>query len=89
MDLVHKVFEVLEHFGVLPQPLSPESIADRCDAGDDEANVVVGSFKEEFCCFLVEVTARKFKPTEERSATHRAHHDTVFDLNVANFPRCK
>ena len=89
VDLVHKFLEILEHLFVLPEPLAPEGVTQRGDTGDDQTDVVVGSFQEELGRFLVKVASRQLKPAKEGSATHGAHDNAVFDLNVTNFPRCK
>jgi len=47
------------------------------------------SLKKQLCRLLVEMASRQFKPTEKGRAAHRAHHDAVFDLYVADPPRGK
>ena len=89
MYLVHKGLQLLKHLGILPEPLAPEGVAQRRDTGDNKTYVVVGAFKEKLCGFLVKVRTAKLKPTEQRRAAHRAHNDTVLDLNVSDLPRCK
>ena len=87
VDLVHELLQFFEHFRILPEPLTPECVSQRCDSGDNQTNVVVGSFKKELCRFLIEMAAGKLEPAEEGSAAHRAHDDTVLDFHVADFPR--
>ena len=87
--LLHKELKLLEHFRILPKPLSPECIAKGCDTGNDETYIIVCSLEEKLCRFLVEAASGKLKPTEKRCTAHRAHNDTVLDLNVAYFPRGK
>ena len=89
VDLVHKDLQILEHLFVLPKPFAPKGVAQGGNSGDNKSNVVVCSLKEELCRLLVKATARKLKPTEERRTAHRAHYDSVFDLHVADLPRCK
>ena len=89
MYLVHKDLKLLEHLLVLPEPLSPEGVAQRRDAGNYKSYVVIRSLKEELCSFLIEVAARKLKPTEKRGAAHRTHNYSVLYLYVADLPRGK
>ena len=89
MDLVHKLLELLEHLGILVQILAPEGITNGRDTGDDQTDVVLRALQKQLGSLLVKVAARQLKPTEQRSAAHGAHDDTVFDLDVANLPRRK
>ena len=89
MDLVHKFLKLLEHLGILPEPLAPEGISKGSDTGDDKTYVIVCSLKEKLCSLLVKATAGQLKPTKQRRTAHRTHNDTVFDLYVAYFPRGK
>ena len=86
MDLVHEFLQLVEHLGILPQPLAPEGIPQRGNTGDDQANIILSPFLKQLCSFLVKLTAGKLKPTEEGSATHGAHDNTVLDLHIADFP---
>ena len=87
MNLVHKLLEVLKHLGVLPQPLAPEGVAQRGDAGDDQTHVVLGTLQEEGRRLLIKLTAGELKLAEERSAAHGTEDDAVFDFHVADLPR--
>ena len=86
MDLVHKDLQFFEHLGVLPQPLTPECVTQRCDTGDDQAYIVICSFQKQLSSFLIKSAAGQLKPAEEGSATHGTHDDAVFDFHIANFP---
>ena len=46
MNLVHKDFQFLEHLRILPEPFAPERIPQGSNAGDDQADVVIGSFQK-------------------------------------------
>ena len=89
MDLIHEFLQVLEHLRILPEPFAEEGIAQRCDTGDDQTNVVVCSFKEKLSSFLVEMATSDLKPTEKRRTAHGAHNDAVLDLHVTDLPGCK
>ena len=89
VDLVHEDLKLLEHLGVLPEPLAPEGVAKRRDAGDDKTYVVIRSLEEELCSLFIKAAAGKLKPAEKRGTAHRAHYNSVFNLYVTYFPRCK
>ena len=89
MDLVHKLLQILKHLRILPKPLAPEGITQRCNTGNDQAYIVLRPLQEEFSSFLIKFTAGQFKPTEKRCTTHGAHHDSVFNFYITNLPRSK
>ena len=65
VDLVHEDLQFFEHPGILPEPLAPDGIPDGSDAGDDQADIVVGPLQEELGCFLVKMTAAQLEPAEQ------------------------
>ena len=86
MDLIHKFLQSLKHLGILPQPLAPEGIPQRRNAGDDQADIVLGTLQEQLGSLLVKAAAGELKLAEQGSTAHGAHDDTVFDFHVADFP---
>ena len=89
MDLLHKDLQLVEHLGILPQPLAPEGITQGRNAGDDETHVVLGTLQKEVCRLLIEVAATQLEPAEQGRAAHGTHDNAVFDLHVAHLPRGK
>ena len=85
MQFGHVLFELREHLLVLIQPASSDRIAKRRYARNDESDVLFRPLHKEVCRFFIEVVG--LHPAEQRRASHRAQHDTVFDLHVAYLPR--
>ena len=86
MDLVHKLLKVFKHLGVLPQPLTPESVAQRSNAGDNKTDIVLCTLQKKLRGFFVKMAAGQFEPAEQGSTAHGAHDNAVFDLHIANLP---
>ena len=89
MYLVHKFFELGEHFRVLPKPFSPEGIAQRGDSGDYKTDVIVCTFDKKLSGLLIEMTSAKLEPAKKGGSAHRTHYNSVFYLDIADFPRSK
>ena len=89
MYFVHKHLELLEHLRVLPKPFSPKGISQGSNSGNYKPYVVFCPLQKKLCRLLVKAAAGELKPSEQRRASHRAHNDSVFDLNITDFPRRK
>ena len=86
VELVHEELQLLEHLGILPQPLAPDGVPQGRNTGDNETDVVPCPLQEELRRLLVELTAGQLKPAKEARAAHGAHDDAVFDLNIPDLP---
>ena len=85
VEFLHVLFQLAELAGVLVQPAPAHRIADGGDARQDEAHVVLRALQKEVRGLLVKVV--RLHPAEDGRAAHRAHHDAVLDLHIADLPR--
>ena len=65
VQLIHELLKLIEHLFILPQPLSPEGIAHRCNARNDQADIVLRSFQKQPGRFLIKMAPRQLKPTKQ------------------------
>ena len=86
MDLVHKFLQLFEHLLVFPQPCTQNGITDRCNAGNDQTNVILCPLQKEFGGFLVKMAACKLHPAKEGRTAHGTQNNAVLDLHITDLP---
>ena len=87
VELVHELLELVEFPLVLVQPCAAEDVLDGCNAGQDQAAVVLGDGLQKPGRFLVEMVG--FRPPEDARSAHGSKDDPVLDLDIADLPRGK
>jgi len=85
MELFHVGLQFLEHLLVLVQPVSAghtHGVADTLHTGENEADALLGSLKQEISCFLVEMAG--LEPAKQGGTAHGALDNAVLDLYIAD-----